>query len=47
LRDAKNLGPRFAMQRHERQGAVGRAEIDTDAETGSRHRRALSMATPS
>ena len=41
LRDAKNLRPRFAVQRHKSQGAVGRAEIDTDAETGSRHGRGL------
>jgi len=47
LRDAKNLGSRFAMQRHERQSAVGRPEIDTDAETGSCHRWGLSLATPS
>ena len=34
LRDAENLGSGFAVQRHEGQGAVGGAEIDTDAETG-------------
>src|SRR6266404_7934971 len=31
------------MQRHERQGAVGCPEIDTYAETGSYHGRALSL----
>src|ERR1700747_1534049 len=41
LRDAKNLRSRFAMQRHERQGAVRCPEIYTDAETGSCHGRAL------
>jgi hypothetical protein len=38
---------RFAVQRHECQGAVGRAEIDTDTETGSCHGRGLRLAIPS
>ena len=36
-RDGKDLGFRFAIQRDERQGGVGRAEIDTDAEAGACH----------
>ena len=47
LRDVENLRPLVAVQRHKTQGGVGRAEIDTDAEMGSRHGRGLRLATPS
>jgi hypothetical protein len=42
----QNLRSRFAMQRHERQGAVRCPEIYTDAETGSYHGRALRVCRP-
>ncbi len=37
LRNSEHLGRRVALQRHERHRRIGRAEIDTDAETGLGH----------